>query len=76
MKTAIIQPTNELRRIVMFTRQFSDQIEVQTFDEIVKDRKVETLIAERNELNAQEIILLRQKFPHQKILILSLTIFS
>lgn len=71
MKTAIIQPTNPLRRIVMYTRQFSDQIEVQTFDEIVKDKKIEILLSERNGLNAQDIILLRQKFPHHKIMLLA-----
>ena len=55
----------------MYTRQFSDQIEVQTFDEIVKDKKIEILLSERNGLNAQDIILLRQKFPHHKIMLLA-----
>ena len=73
MKTAIIQPTESLKRLVLYTRQFSDQIEVQSFDEIVKDRKIDVILTEQMDLLASDIIQLRQKFPNKKILILSET---
>lgn len=71
MKVAIIQPTDELENLVLFTRQFSSKIEVQSVDDVVKDKKIDVIIMNQNELEPSNVIQLRATFPTKKILIVS-----
>lgn len=71
MKTAIVKPTEDLKRIVLLTSQFSDEIQIQSLDEIMKDRKIEVIITEKNDLSSPDVIQMRDQFSNHKILILA-----
>jgi hypothetical protein len=71
MKTAIIQPNDFLRNLVSYTRQFSESVEVQTVEEILKEKKIEVIISEQRDLQSNDIIQLRNTFPNQKIFIVA-----
>lgn len=71
MKVAIIGPTEPLKNLVLFTRQFSSQVECNSFEEVIKDKKVDVLLTERGSLQANDIIQLRSQFPAKKIIVLA-----
>lgn len=71
MKVGVVKITEDLKRIVLLTKQFTSQIEVDSFEEIKKDKKVKVIITEQGELTAADIMQLRQGFPEHKLLILT-----
>lgn len=71
MKTIIVKPTDDLRNIVLFTRQFTDPVEVESFDEVTKEKKVKVIVTAQNDLSTPDIIDLRNTFPEHKFLILT-----
>lgn len=70
MKSAIVGPSEELKRLVLFTQQLSDSVEVQSLNEIIKDKKIEVILTEQKDLTPGDIIQIRQQFYDHKILIL------
>ena len=71
MKVAIYQPSELLKRIALLTSQFDDpDLEIQSLDDLGKERRVEALLLERGDMSAHDVLLLREKFPLLKILII------
>lgn len=69
MKASIIRPNESLKRLLMFTNQFEEHLEVQSFEELQKERKTEVIITGQNELTGADIIDIRSKFDKHKILV-------
>ncbi|MFS0783394.1 hypothetical protein [Bacillus sp. 1P06AnD] len=71
MKTAIVNANEGLKRIVSHTLQFEECMEVRSLEELQKHKKMEVIVLEQCELNAMDIIQLRETFPSQKILVVA-----
>ena len=69
MKVALVKPNESLKTLVTHTRQFADTIEISDVEEIIKDRKIDVIIMNQDELQANDIIQLRNKFTSKRILI-------
>lgn len=70
MKTAIVKPTEELRKLISFTQQLEEYLEVQSIEELEKDKKAVVIALDRGDLTPIDIIDLRGKFPRQRILMM------
>ena len=71
MKVAIVQPTEALNKLVLYTRQFTNTIVVTDLEELVKDKKLDVLVMEQKDLTANDIIQIRYQFQSVKILIVA-----
>lgn len=71
MKTAIIQGNEQLQRLVDFTRQFSNTVEVQSFEELQKDKKIEVIVTAQRNIAHSDLIQIRNMFQKQKIVIVA-----
>ena len=71
MKTIIVKPTENLRNIVLYTRQFLDPVEVDSFEDVLKEKKVKVIVTAQNDLTTPDVIDLRNTFPEHKFLILT-----
>ncbi|KAB2329454.1 MULTISPECIES: AAA family ATPase [Bacillaceae] len=71
MKTVILKPTEALKRIALLTQQFTKTVEVHSLEELEREKRIDVILLEQNEMSANDIISLREKFINQKILILT-----
>lgn len=71
MKIAIVQSTDHLERLVLYTKQFTDSVQTNSIDELKKEKKVEVIVMNQGELKHTDITQLRSDFPSKKILIVT-----
>lgn len=69
MKVAVVKPTESLKDLILRTRQFAESIEIMNVEEIVKDRKIDVILMNQNDLKTNDIIQMRNQFVSKKILI-------
>lgn len=71
MKIAIVQPNESSEKIVLYTKQFTESVKVDSLEELKKEKKVEVIVTNQGDLKHSDISQLRSDFASKKILIIT-----